>query len=79
MMGKRRDVPKLSPLDLSRRGFLVNTAIVPLLLWLPGRAAASTIHQLEGLVYVNNRPATDATSIKAGATRSWWRMAGNWP
>jgi hypothetical protein len=53
--------------NLSRRRFLSNAAIAPLLLWLPGRAnAASTIHQIEGAVYVNNRPATDATSIMAG-------------
>jgi hypothetical protein len=67
MMRKRRYVAKLPTPDLSRRRFLVNTAIAPLLLWLPGRAAAaSTIHQLEGPVFVNNRPATEATSIKDG-------------
>jgi hypothetical protein len=66
-MRKRRYVAKLKAPDLSRRRFLANAAVVPLLLWLPGRAAAaSTLHQLEGPVFVNNRPATKATSIKAG-------------
>jgi hypothetical protein len=67
MMRKRRYVAKLPAPHLSRRHFLANAAIAPLLLWLPGRAAAaSTIHQHEGPVFVNNRPATEATSIKAG-------------
>jgi hypothetical protein len=67
MMRKRRHLAKLPAPNLSRRRFLANAAVVPLLLWLPGRAAAaSTIHQLEGPVFVNNRPATGATSIKAG-------------
>jgi len=66
-MRKRRYVAKLPAPNLSRRRFLANAAVVPLLLWLPGRAAAaSTIHQLEGPVFVNNRQATEATSIKAG-------------
>jgi hypothetical protein len=43
--------------------------MAPLLLWLPGRSyAASTIHQIEGQVYVNNRPVTATTAIRAGDT-----------
>ena len=53
--------------SLSRRRLLAGTAVAPLLLWLPGRShAASTIRQLEGSVFVNNRPATEATAIRAG-------------
>lgn len=52
--------------NISRRRFLVGAAIAPLLLWLPGRSyAASAIHQIEGEVFVNNRPATEATAIRA--------------
>lgn len=53
--------------DLTRRRFLATTAIAPLLLWLPTQAqAASNIHVLEGLVYINNRPATTASRIHIG-------------
>jgi hypothetical protein len=66
-MRERRYVPKPPTPDLARRRFLRNSAIVPLLLWLPGRAEAATaIHQLEGQVFVNNRQVTYATSIRAG-------------
>lgn len=53
--------------NISRRRFLVSAAIAPLLLCLPyGADASSTIHQIEGEVYVNNRLATEATAIRAG-------------
>lgn len=53
--------------SLSRRRLLAGSALAPLLLWLPGKShAASTIRQLEGSVFVNNRPATAATAIRAG-------------
>lgn len=52
---------------LSRRRFLGQLVTAPLLLWLPLEAsAASTIHTLEGSVYVNHRPATLNTRIRAG-------------
>lgn len=53
--------------NLSRRSFLGSLVTAPLLLWLPIKAeAASTIHELEGSVYVNNRMATRRTRIGAG-------------
>lgn len=53
--------------NLSRRRFLAGAAMAPLFLLLPGRAyARSTIHQIEGAVYVNNRLATEATVIRGG-------------
>jgi hypothetical protein len=53
--------------NLSRRRFLGNLVAGPLLLWLPLKVeAASTIHGLEGTVYVNHRPATLNTRIRAG-------------
>lgn len=67
MMQKRFRVPGSAQPNLSRRRFLASAAIAPLLLWLPGRSyARSTIHQIEGVVYVNNRLATEVTSIRAG-------------
>jgi hypothetical protein len=67
MMQKRFRAPASDQPNSSRRRFLASAAIAPLLLWLPGRSyASSTIHQIEGEVYVNNRLATEATSIKAG-------------
>jgi hypothetical protein len=68
MMQKRfRNAGSSDQPNISRRRFLAGAAIAPLLLWLPGRSyAASTIHQIEGEVFVNNRPATEATAIRAG-------------
>ena len=66
-MRKRLSYTKVSIASPSRRRFLTTAAMAPLLLWLPGRAdAASTIHELEGSVYVNNRLASTATIIRAG-------------
>lgn len=65
-MPKRPFLHQLPP-NLSRRKFTGAIALIPLLLWLPRRAAAaSQIHELEGLVYVNNRPATLRSRIHAG-------------
>lgn len=64
MSGKHCDADALS---LSRRSFLTAAAVSPLLLCLPRRAvAASSIHELEGQVYINNRLATHAAAIRAG-------------
>ena len=53
--------------NLSRRRFTAGAAALPLLLALPGRAASnSTIHKLEGQVYVNNQLANMDTRLRAG-------------
>ncbi len=53
--------------NLSRRRFVTGVIAVPLLLALPGRAASNTtIHKLEGEVYVNNRLANMDTRLRAG-------------
>jgi hypothetical protein len=57
----------LSGSNLSRRRFISSAISIPLLLALPGRAASnSTIHKLEGQVYVNNRLADMDTRLRAG-------------
>ena len=66
-MRKRPSYAKASIPNPSRRRFLATSAIAPLLLWLPTQAqAASNIHLLEGLVYINNRPASLASRIHVG-------------
>ncbi len=66
-MQKRFRTPESDQPNTSRRRFLAGAAIAPLLLWLPGRAyARSTIHQIEGEVYVNHRLATETAAIRAG-------------
>ncbi len=68
-MRRYRPITKLShpSANLSRRRFLGQLVTAPLLLWLPLEAnAASTIHAIEGSVYVNHRPATLNTRIRAG-------------
>lgn len=57
----------LTGTNLSRRRFIAGVAAIPLFLALPGRAASnSTIHKLEGQVYVNNRLANMDTQLRAG-------------
>lgn len=59
---------RTSPPSLSRRRFVAGMATLPILLSLPGRVfAASRIHQLEGRVFINNRPARLDTPIQPGS------------
>lgn len=54
--------------NLSRRRFIQAAAAIPLFLALPNRAFASPIiHQLHGLVYVNNRPANLNSRISSSS------------
>lgn len=63
-----RPVSCTSSPNLSRRRFVAGTIALPVLLSLPGRVfAASRIHQLEGRVFINNRPARLDTPIQPGS------------
>lgn len=54
--------------DYARRRFMASAVALPILLSLPGRVfAASQIHQLQGRVYINNRPARLDTPIMPGS------------
>lgn len=59
--------PNEKPSKISRRKFITAAAALPLFLALPGRAASnSSIHKLEGHVYINNRLANVDSVILAG-------------
>ncbi len=53
---------------VSRRQFLISAACLPVAALLPitAKAASSTIHELEGDVYINSRPLNAASKIKSG-------------
>lgn len=54
--------------NLSRRRFLAGAAVLPIFLSLPGRVfAAAQIRQLEGRVFINNRPAKLDSVITPGS------------
>lgn len=64
-----RSAPRrTAPPSLSRRRFVAGMAVLPIFLSLPGRVfAAAQIRQLEGRVFINNRPARRDTAITPGS------------
>ena len=59
--------PDMTQSNITRRRLLTAAGCLPLLAWLPSHAeAASTIHELEGSVFINNVPAKMDSRIRAG-------------
>lgn len=68
MKNIRYNNQRLTEHNSSRRRFIQAAAALPLFLALPNRAFASpVIHQLHGLVYINNRPANLSSRISTSS------------